>query len=144
MENFVFKVNHSNVGKIWTDEEENILMEELNSFMDITTIANLHGRTTYGIECRLIQIVYKLHMNGNSIEEIMKKTKLPTQEISELISRQEKKINKTTKEKIKKIKTPIDCDCLEIKNLKQEIEELKKDSKEILRLIREIYNFEIQ
>jgi len=138
MENFVIKVNHSNVGKKWTDEEENILMEELNSFMDIATIANLHGRTTYGIECRLIQIVYKLHMNGNSIEEIMKKTKLHTQEISELISRQEKKINKTTE---KKIKPPKYCDCL---NLKQEIEELKKDSKEILRLIRTIYEFEIE
>ena len=125
----------SNVGKTWTEEEENVLMEELNSSMGITAIASLHGRTSYGIECRVRQIVYKMHMNDASIEEIVSKTKLHAEEISALISRQEKKIAKASK----------DCNCCsEIKHLKQEIEELKTGNNEILRLIREIYEFESQ
>ena len=117
----------SNLGKTWTEEEENVLIEELNSSMGITTIASLHGRTVHGIECRIKQIVYKLHMNGASIEEIVSKTKLHAEEISVLISRSK------------------DCNCCsEIKNLKQEIEELKTGNNEILRLIREIYEFESQ
>lgn len=128
----------SNVGKIWTEEEENVLMEELNSSMGITTIASLHGRTARGIECRIIQIVYKMHMNGASIEEIASKTKLHAEEISALISRQEKRMLKIPK-------ASKDCNCcLEIKKLKQEIEELKTVNNEILRLIREIYEFESQ
>ena len=131
----------SNIGKTWTEEEENVLMKELNSSMGITEIASLHGRTVRGIECRLIQIVYKMHMNGASIEEIVCKTKLHAEEISALISRQEKRILKIPKEK----KIAKDCNCCsEIKNLKQEIEELKKGNNEILRLIREIYEFESQ
>lgn len=123
----------SNVGKIWTEEEENVLMEELNSSMGIATIASLHGRTAHGIECRIRQIVYKMHMNGASIEEIAIKTKLHAEEISALISRQEKRM----------FKIPKDCNCcLEIKNLKHEIEELKTVNNEILCLIRQIYEFE--
>ena len=133
-----------NVGKTWTEEEENVLMEELNSSMGITTIASLHGRTSYGIECRLRQIVYKLHMNGASIEEIASKTKLHSEEISALISRQEKRMLKIPKEK-KIAKASKDCICcFEIKNLKQQIEELKTVNNEILRLIKEIYEFESQ
>lgn len=132
----------SNVGKKWTEEEENVLLEELNSSMSIKIIASLHGRTAYGIECRLRQIVYKMHMNGSSIEEIVSKTKLHAEEISGLISRQEKKMFKIPKEK-KIGKSTKDCNCCsEIKNLKQEIEELKTVNNEILRLIREIYEFE--
>jgi hypothetical protein len=133
-----------NLGKTWTEEEENVLMEELNSSMGITTIASLHGRTAHGIECRLIQIVYKMHMNGASIEEIASKTKLHAEEISALISKQEKRMLKIPKEK-KIAKASKDCNCcLEIKKLKQEIEELKTVNNEILRLIREIYEFESQ
>jgi hypothetical protein len=134
----------SNVGKIWTEEEENVLIEELNSSMGITTIASLHGRTVHGIECRIRQIVYKMDMNGASIEEIVSKTKLHAEEISALISRKEKQMMKIPKEK-KIAKGSKDCNCcLEIKNLKQEIEELKTGNNEILRLIREIYEFESQ
>jgi len=126
----------SNVGKIWTEEEENVLMEELNSSMGIATIASLHGRTAHGIECRIRQIVYKMHMNGSSIEEIASKTKLQAEEISALISRQEKRMFKISK-------ASKDCNCcLEIKNLKQQIEELKTVNNEILRLIKQIYEFE--
>ena len=128
----------SNVGKIWTEEEENVLIEELNSSMGITTIASLHGRTVHGIECRIKQIVYKMDMNGASIEEIVSKTKLHAEEISALISRKEKQMMKIPK-------GSKDCNCCsEIKNLKQEIEELKTGNNEILRLIREIYEFESQ
>ena len=126
----------SNVGKIWTEEEENVLMEELNSSMGIATIASLNGRTAHGIECRIRQIVYKMHINGASIEEIASKTKLQAEEISTLISRQEKRMFKIPKESK-------DCNCcLEIKNLKQQIEELKTVNNEILRLIKQIYEFE--
>ena len=100
----------SNLGKTWTEEEENVLIEELNSSMGITTIASLHGRTVHGIECRIKQIVYKLHMNGASIEEIVSKTKLHAEEISVLISRLEKQMLKIPKEK-KIAKGSKDCNC---------------------------------
>lgn len=39
----------SNVCQQWTDEEEALLLEELNTNNDIETIAKKHGRTEGGI-----------------------------------------------------------------------------------------------
>lgn len=46
-----------NAGKIWTGEEENLLLSRLNSGMSIAQMAILHGRSEYAIECRLEKII---------------------------------------------------------------------------------------
>ena len=43
-----------NMGKTWTEEEENQLRTELKSGMSISTISTIHGRSPRAIELRLM------------------------------------------------------------------------------------------
>ena len=129
----------SNVGKLWTDDEENTLLEELNNNIDIVKIADNHNRAPGGINSRRKTIAYKLHIKGIDIEEIIEKTKLDKLQITEFIAQKENYVKK------KIIQTPqINTQSSEISELKNEIIQLKKDVKEMLRLIHELYDFETQ
>ena len=75
--------NISNIGKKWTDEEEEILLKELSTNIDIELIAQKHNRNIGGITSRIKKIAYKLYINNNSIDEIIIKTKLNELEIIE-------------------------------------------------------------
>ena len=46
--------NITNMGKTWTEEEENQLRTELKSGMSISTISTIHGRSPRAIELRLM------------------------------------------------------------------------------------------
>jgi len=46
--------NVKNMGKMWTEEEENQLRTELKSGMSISTISSIHGRSARAIELRLM------------------------------------------------------------------------------------------
>lgn len=46
--------NIKNMGKTWTEEEENQLRTELKSGMSISTISSIHGRSPRAIELRLM------------------------------------------------------------------------------------------
>jgi hypothetical protein len=89
----------SNLGKLWTEEEETQLLEELEKNIDIEIISQTHNRTKNGIYARRKLIAYKLYNNKISIEEIIEKTKLNEKEIMEFIEKR-----KIKKEKIKKEK----------------------------------------
>jgi hypothetical protein len=142
-----FKINkekYPNAGRKWTDEEEDILLEELDKNIDIDTIAENHSRTTGGINSRCNVIAYKMYLNNIDVEEIIKKTKLSKKEIQYAISLRENRPVKKEKEK-EKVKTTqisIQPKNSEIAELKTEIIGLKKDVKEMLRLIHELYAFE--
>ena len=84
----------SNLGQKWTDNEENILLEELNTNIDINIIAQNHNRTTGGINSRCREIAYKLYLKKVPMEEIIKNTKLSEDIIKQTI---EKKQNPTSK-----------------------------------------------
>ena len=80
----------SNMGQKWTDEEENLLLEELYNNMDIEMIAKKHNRTIGGIESRRREIVYKMYLNKITIEEIIKKTNLDYNSIKQIIEKRQK------------------------------------------------------
>jgi len=151
MASTLFKINkekYPNAGRKWTDEEEDILLEELDKNIDIDTIAENHSRTTGGINSRCNVIAYKMYLNNIDVEEIIKRTKLSKKEIQYAISLREnrpvKKEKEKEKEKEKVITTQISIQPKnsEIAELKTEIIWLKKDVKEMLRLIHELYAFE--
>jgi len=142
-----FKINkekYPNAGRKWTDEEEDRLLEELDKNIDIDTIAENHSRTTGGINSRCNVIAYKMYLNNIDVEEIIKRTKLSKKEIQYAISLRENRPVKKEKEKekVKPTQISIQPKNSEIAELKTEIIGLKKDVKEMLRLIHELYAFE--
>ena len=121
----------SNVGKKWTEEEENKLLEELNKNIDIDTISKIHKRKIGGIQSRCKEIAYKMHLNHSSIEEIMQKTRLDYGTIKSIIY---------VKNNYKKIKPVLmESDMVEIKN---EIKDLKKSILELSDMMKAVYEFE--
>ena len=140
-----FKINkekYPNAGRKWTDEEEDRLLEELDKNIDIDTIAENHNRTTGGINSRCNVIAYKMYLNNIDVEEIIKRTKLSKKEIQYAISLRENRPVKKDKVQIKIETKQTNIQSSEIAELKTEIIGLKKDVKEMLRLIHELYAFE--
>ena len=110
----------SNIGQKWTIEEENILLEELDKNIDINLIAQAHNRTIGGIIGRQKDIAYKMHINKTPIEEIIIKTKLSQELILETIAKKET----TTKSKMFSLENEVIEMKMEIKDLKNTINEL--------------------
>ena len=97
-----------NTGQIWTDEEENTLLQELDKNINIEIIAQTHCRTIGGIKGRQRTIAYNMYVKNVSIEEIIIKTKLDKEQIIEIITRKENppkkvKISRAPKIKPKKV-----------------------------------------
>jgi hypothetical protein len=128
-----------NKGNIWTDREEKTLLEELRKNIDIDSIAQIHQRTTGGINTRRRVIAYKLYCNNNSIEEIVMKTKLAEDEIMETIRRRQDNSNRS--KSMKKIKEPFSIES-EITEMKNDIKELKNTIKELVEMMKAVYEFE--
>ena len=121
----------SNVGKKWTEKEENTLLEELNKNINIEIISRNHKRKIGGIQSRCKEIAYKMHLNHSSIEEIMQKTRLDYGTIKSIIY---------VKNNYKKIKPSlVESDISEIKN---EIKDLKKSILELSDMMKAVYEFE--
>lgn len=119
----------SYLGKLWSKEEEDLLLTRIKDNIDINVIASTHNRTVGGIRSRIREIAYKLYKANVSIIEISNKTKLSELEINDIIKR---------RGVVKNHKND-NSDIVEIKN---EINELKRDVKEILRLMNALYDFE--
>lgn len=111
----------SNMGQLWTEEEEKELLEELK-VENIETIAQRHNRTVGGIQSRCKVIANKMFLNGISIDEITSQTKLTKECIEQTIKR----------------RTPKDNELIDIK---KDIKELKKSVKEIIEMLK-AYEFE--
>jgi len=144
----------SNMGQKWTIEEENTLLSELDKNLTIEIIALSHNRTTGGIIGRQRNIAYNMYRTNVSIEEIIIKTKLNREQITEIIARKEnptyskeknKEKNKETvkpKNKLKpeKVKTfSLENEVIEIKN---EIKFLKNTMNELVGMMKAVYEFE--
>ena len=124
----------------WSEEEEELLLEELNKNIDIQIIAEKHNRTVGGIRSRRNIIAYNMYNQNIPIEEIILKTKLDKLYLLKLIN---KKQNKTTKYKsIKNIENDIIEIKLDIKQIKININELSNIIKESMNMIKAIYDFE--
>ena len=127
----------SNLGKIWTDEEEILLLEKLNNNIDIDTIAEQLNRTKGGIYSRRNHIAYEMYLKNISMEEIIKTTKINEERIRQII---EKKQNYTPS-KIKETKKHYSIES-EIAEMKNDINEIKTTIKELVELMKAVYEFE--
>lgn len=115
----------SNMGQKWTDEEENTLLEELESNTSIDTIAETHKRTTGGINARRRQIAYNMYLKKAPIESIMQITKLEREFLMEMIHRRQQKSNSN-----------------EMNEIKNNINELRHEVNELVEMLNAIYTFE--
>lgn len=129
----------SNLFKRWSNEEKEILLEELNKNMDIQLIAQTHNRTTEGINCMCKKIAYKLHSNNISMEEIITKTKLDEHQILETINYRQNNPKKSKTITETKTLFSIESELYEIKN---DIKELKNTINELVVMIKLVYEFE--
>jgi len=77
----------SNFGRKWTETEERQLFLELEHKMPLENIAQRHNRTPGGITSRIREIVYRLHADGASLDEIINKTKLEGGMIRDIIGK---------------------------------------------------------
>jgi len=111
-----------NMGQLWTEEEESVLLEELK-VENIETIAQRHNRTVGGIQSRRKEIANKMFLNGISIDEITSQTKLTKECIEQTIKRKSPK------------------DSSELIEIKKDIKEIKNSLKEIIEMLK-AYDFE--
>ena len=125
----------SNTGQKWTDEEESLLLEELSKGINIEIIAQSHKRTIGGINSRRREIAYKLHVKNTSIEEIIMKTKLNEDEITETINKRKNNPKKSKSIEKTEIKSTFSIE-EEITEMKNDIKELKNTMKELMELIK--------
>jgi hypothetical protein len=138
----------SNMGNKWSNEEELLLLEELNNNIDIETIAQKHNRTIGGINCRLRDIIYKMYLKNNSIEEIIKQTKLDYNYIKEIIEKkQDNNLKKNKTKEIDNLFISINKnDYIELQNdvkkIKNDINEIKNTLKELVKMMNAVYEFE--
>jgi hypothetical protein len=131
----------SNLGKVWSEDEETLLLEELYTNIDIETIARNHERTIGGINARRKQIAYNMYQNNSSMETIVKWTRLDEEFIKQIIEKRSIKITRI------KDDTPIEeeGECEDsssinnrLKSINYDIVGMKKDIVTMKRCVKEL------
>jgi hypothetical protein len=118
------------LGKKWSLEEDDHLLEEIeNNFTNIE-IAQNHDRSEHAIECRIDEIAYKMYQNKISIQKIIYKTKISEEKLSKIILKKQNK-NKKQKEiyndqNSDKVYEEIKCIKYELKEINNNISKLFK------------------
>lgn len=108
-----------NLGKKWTIDEDNLLLQELNDDIDIELIAHAHKRTRGAISSCMRLLAYNMYIANTPDEEIFRKTKINKEKLRKIIAKKEK----TTKN-ISLINEVIETS-KEIKELKNTLKKLK-------------------
>ena len=80
----------SSFGSKWTDNEEKQLLDEIARNIDTQIIAEKHGRTLGGINSRIREIAYKMHISNFTIDKIIEATRLTKEQIDEIVERRER------------------------------------------------------
>ena len=128
----------ANMGLMWTGEDENTLLQELNKNTPVEIIAQILKRTIGGILGKQKSIAYNMYIRKMCIEDIIIKTKLDKEQLMDMITKQQNK-TRTFKNEIFEIKDEIK----ELKNtIKDEIKELKNTIKELVEMTNAVYEFE--
>ena len=111
----------------WSEKEEHILLVEIDHDMNDKEIALILGRTSGAIVARRKEIAYQMHKQGIPMEVIIKKTRLSSMDIQHTIYAKQHTPKKYTNQ-----------------TQSTDIIEIKKDVKELLRLLNALYEFEQQ
>ena len=152
-------VGLENMGKPWKKEEVDQLLREINENKDYETIAIAHKRKSGGIISRLRQVAAELHLDEKkTIDECIELTGLEKADVLDAIDKREysRRIKEKNKEAKMLIRDKAASKHLDITSERQivskhldplhelrcEVNELKKDVKEILRLMNALYDFE--
>lgn len=80
----------SSFGSKWTDNEEKQLLDEIAQNIDTQIIAEKHGRTLGGINSRIREIAYKMHISNFTVDKITELTRLTKEQINEIVERRER------------------------------------------------------
>ena len=115
---------------------------------DIEIIAEKHHRTIGGINSRRQEIAYKMYLRKISIEEIINQTKLDYNSIEQTIQKRQPKNSKKIKTKeVDNIFISINKnDYIELENdvksMKSDIYQIKNVVKELVEMMKAVYEFE--
>jgi hypothetical protein len=92
-----------NIGKIWTSDQENLLLKRVAEGKNHEELSKEFGRTTGGIRSRLREIACEMISFGKSIEYAMEKTQISKELILESVNARKNYLEKKSlnKEKIK-------------------------------------------
>ncbi|NBU90969.1 MAG: hypothetical protein EBS12_05945 [Flavobacteriia bacterium] len=123
-----------NVGKKWTIEEENILLQELDDNIDIELIAQAHKRTLGGIIGRQKFIAYNMYLAKAPEDLIIRKTRINKLQLLKVIAKKEKR-PKSLAAKPPSLE-------YEVVEMRKEIRELKTTVSELVEMLKAIYEFE--
>lgn len=74
-------------GQKWTPEEEAALLQHLTNNVSMEEIAGLLGRTIKGVQLRTEDLAYKMHLAKVPMREIMRRTKLTSDQLTEAFQR---------------------------------------------------------
>ena len=137
----------SNMGQKWTVEEEKLLLDELDKNIDIKIIAETHNRTVGGIVGRQRDIAYKMYLTNACIEEIIIKTKLNKELITETIRKRDLyktrvKLETKPKTEHKLFKPKMSSLENDVNEMRIEIKELTHTIKELVEMMKAVYEFE--
>ena len=141
------------MGKKWEQEEVQKLLASIKEKKPISEIATEHERTDGGIKSELKKLAANYWFKDKKLlEEIVKLTGLPKEDIELAIKKREaaieaKAITKEAKLKVVRAAVPAPTTSVpvpshEIAELRNEVVSLKRDVKEMLRLMNALYEFE--
>ncbi len=139
------------MGKKWEQEEVQKLLASIKEKKPISEIATEHERTDGGISSELRKLAADYWFKDKKpVEEIIKLTGLPKEDIELTIKRREAAMEAKVainSAKLKAMKAPapttsVSVPSHEIAELRNEVASLKRDVKEMLRLMNALYDFE--
>jgi len=139
------------MGKKWEQEEVQKLLASIKEKKPISEIATEHERTDGGISSELRKLAADYWFKDKKpVEEIIKLTGLPKEDIELTIKRREAAMEAKVainSAKLKAMKAPapttsVSVPSHEIAELRNEVASLKRDVKEMLRLMNALYEFE--
>ena len=130
-------------GKPWDEHEIRQLLNEIQINLDISEIAKEHQRTTGGIRSRLRELAWEYHLEGRTINEIQRFTRLDERTINEVIrmkqikqenleSQKDASSKKELSPTSPQVKKETVLDALQrIESLLKELVELNKEKKKV-------------
>ena len=139
------------MGQKWEQEEVQKLLASIKEKKPISEIATEHERTIGGIKSELKKLAADYWFKDKKLlEEIVKLTGLPKEDIELAIKKREAAIEAkaiTKEAKLKVVRAPVPAPTTsvpshEITELRNEVASLKRDVKEMLRLMNALYDFE--